>query len=206
MKAVKISFVALAIAGICAGLTGSAHAQAPATTTTVTKPFTVKLGGLFPKDGDATLSVGLGYDFLKTKSDNPLLLQGYVDYFSSSSDDVNGPNGARIKNKFEYGVGVGVAARYMFIQATPKQTVAPYGFLGLGVYSVKGKNEVTTPIQFDQSTTVASRSKTKTGLGGKVGVGAELKSGVFGEVEYNFLPEVNDIKASGLGVRVGYRF
>jgi hypothetical protein len=209
MKAVKISIAALAVAGLCAGLTGRANAQAPATTTEVTKPFTVKLGALFLADkdaGDTALTLGIGYDFLKTKSTNPLILQGYLDYIAGTEKSTTVGN-VTAKAQLEYGIGVGVAARYKLMQENAGSAgFSPYGFLGLGVYSVKVKGEVRTGATGSIPASTVSGSDTKTGLGGKLGLGAEMKSGIFGELEYNFLPSLEGYNPSGFGARIGYRF
>ena len=111
------------------------------------------------------------------------------------------------KGTLDSAFGVGVAGRYIFMNK-PTTSFMPYGFAGLGVYSVKVKGEGS--VNNDGTITSFSDSKSATGLGGKIGLGIELKQGFLGEVEYDFLPNVDDngttAKLSGLGVRVGYRF
>jgi opacity protein-like surface antigen len=193
-------------AGIVAGLTTGANAQDAGGAMKVAKPFSVKLGGLFFGDGDtkdaigsSTLSIGLGYDFLKTKAENPVVVQGYVDYFAPKSK-TRSIGDVRSEGKLDYSIGLGVAARYQLVRATETSSFFPYAGVGLGIYRTK-----VSVSGFDGESNF-SESNTSTGLGGKLFLGAELKQGFFGELEYNYLPKVEDAKFSGFGARIGYRF
>jgi hypothetical protein len=197
------------VAGLLAGLTTSANAQgtAPGGAMKVDKPFSVKIGGLFfsnsdTKDalGNSTLSLGVGYDFLKTASENPLIVQGYIDYFLPKDGTVT-LGGISQETKLENMFGVGVSARYQLVRATDTASFFPYAGIGLGVYSSRVKQNTSGGEQ-----TPTSTSDTKTGLGGKLFLGAELKQGFIGELEYNWIPSNGPVKPSGFGARIGYRF
>jgi hypothetical protein len=200
--------------GVVASLAAGAHAQgstAATTTTKVVKPISVKIGGLWfgnsdTKDaiGSSTISLGIGYDFMKTKAENPVVLQGYLDYFLSKDGTVNVANVTQ-ETKMDYAYGVGVAARYQLVKATDTASVFPYAGLGLGVYGSKFKSSTTTD-NGEGGLSVVDDSGTKTGLGGKIFIGAEMKQGFLGELEYNWMPDNGPIKPSGFGLRVGYRF
>jgi hypothetical protein len=202
-------------AGIVAGLTTGANAQDAGGAMKVAKPFSVKLGGLFFGDGDtkdaigsSTLSIGLGYDFLKTKAENPVVVQGYIDYFAPKSktttiavpDGDGGFTNVSSEGKLDYSIGIGVAARYQLVRATETSSFFPYAGVGLGIYRTK------VSVSGFNGESNFSESNTSTGLGGKLFLGAELKQGFFGELEYNYLPKVEDAKFSGFGARIGYRF
>lgn len=213
MNAGKKMLAALAIAGV---LASGAYAQGSATDTMkVQKPFSVKIGGAFFTDsgtkdaiGNSTFTVGLGYDFLKTASTSPIIVQGYIDYFSPKSNTesvtVNGVTNS-IESKMESTFGIGVAGRYAFIN-TPTANIVPYAGLGIGFYSAKGKVERTISGSGSTPGTSESESKTKSSLGGKIFAGVETKQGIFGEIDYNILPKVEDLNFNNFGVRVGYRF
>jgi hypothetical protein len=197
MNAGKRILAALAITGVFAS---GAYAQTD--TMPVQKPFSVKLGAAFFTDsdtkdrvGNSTFSVGLGYDITKTNATMPIILQAYVDYFAPKSKERT-ISAVTQEIKMESAFGVGVAGRYAFIKE-PKANLVPYAGAGLGFYSVKRKVEVTGS---------PTNSKTKSGLGGKVFGGVELKEGFFGEVDFNFLPKVEEDNFSNFGLRIGYRF
>jgi hypothetical protein len=193
------------VAGLVAGLTASAHAQDAGGSMKVAKPFSVKIGGIFFSDGDvkdaignSTITLGVGYDFLKTKAENPVVLQGYLDFLlpKERTDSFDTGEGTlERESKLNHSIGVGVAARYQLVRATETTSVFPYAGLGLGIYNSK----MTSSFDGD------SDSSTKTGLGGKIFVGAELKQGFIGEIEYNFIPGDGG-NLNGFGARIGYRF
>lgn len=193
------------VAGLVAGLTASAHAQDAGGAMKVAKPFSVKIGGIFFSDGDvkdaignSTISLGVGYDFLKTKAENPLIAQAYLDFLLPKERTFrvsDGEGSFEAKSKLNHSIGVGVAARYQLVRATETTSVFPYAGLGLGVYNSKVSSS------FDGG----SDSSTKTGIGGKLFVGAELKQGFIGEIEYNFIPGDGG-NLNGFGARIGYRF
>jgi opacity protein-like surface antigen len=210
MNAGKKMLAALAIAGV---LASGAYAQESSAVTKVQKPFSVKIGGAFFNDGDtkdaignSTFTVGLGYDFLKTKATNPIIVQGYLDYFAPKSRERSVTAGGvtnTIESKLEYAFGLGVAGRYAFI-TEPTANFVPYAGLGLGFYSLKVKTDVSSV--GGSSPFSNAESNTKNGLGGKIFAGVEIKQGIFGELEYNFLPKVEDADLSSFGARIGYRF
>lgn len=214
MNAGKKMLAALAIAGVFAS---GAYAQGT-DTMPVQKPFSVKIGGAFFTDsdtkdaiGNSTFTVGLGYDFTKTNATMPIILQGYIDYFAPKSNErsvtAQGNTGF-IRQELEYAFGVGVAGRYAFI-TEPTANVVPYAGLGLGYYSVKVRYEETVTSGAEQIAS-DSVSPSKSGLGGKIFAGVETKQGIFGEIDFSFLPEVElkslSYKTSNLGLRIGYRF
>ena len=88
----------------------------------------------------------------------------------------------------------------------PKSQVAPYAGLALGYASVKVKRERTFESTANEQTTTTSESKTGSGIGAKLFLGAELKQGIYGELEYDWLPKALDVNPSGFGLRIGYRF
>ncbi|GAB4466450.1 MAG: hypothetical protein OHK0029_37790 [Armatimonadaceae bacterium] len=195
MKAVNTILASLVVAGVLA--TG-AQAQ---DTMKVQKPFSIKVGGIFFGDGDtkdaignSTVTVGLGYDFLKTRSTNPVIFQGYVDYLAPRSRTMGDGDGGSIRSELDYVFGFGVNARYAFLQQ-PSIGFIPYGFAGIGFYT--GRASV--------SGNGIDESDTENGFGGKLGLGAELKEGIFGELEYNFI-DLGDANLNGFGARIGYRF
>jgi hypothetical protein len=192
--------------GISVGLATGANAQTPSTTTKVSKPFSVKLGSLVytkssTKDaiGDNPVFFGVGYDFLKTASDHPVIVQGFFDFYLPKERTVT-TGSISTKTKLESMFGVGVTARYQLIKTTETSRSFPYVGLGLGFYSSKVKQTIEEPEFLDSS------SKTKGGLGGKIFVGGNLRDGYIGEVEYNWLPSNGPVNLSGLAVRVGYKF
>ena len=109
------------------------------------------------------------------------------------------------ETKMDFAYGVGVAARYQLVKATDTASVFPYAGLGLGVYGSKFKSTTSTD-NGEGGVSVSEDSNTKTGLGGKIFIGAEMKQGFLGELEYNWMPDNGPIKPSGFGLRVGYRF
>jgi hypothetical protein len=200
--------------GVVASLAAGAHAQGAQK---VDKPISIKIGGLFftgdAKDliGSSTISLGVGYDFLKTKAENPVVVQAYLDYFlSKDGDDTRSVGGGEslttgrqvtvtTNTKMDYAVGIGAAARYQLVRATDTASVFPYAGVGLGIYNLKVKTS-SSPAQSTDD------SETKTGLGGKVFLGAEFKQGFLAEIEYNLIPKAAELNPSGFGVRIGYRF
>ena len=96
-----------------------AAAQTTVTVLPVRKPFRIGLGIALPTDGDkdAVFSAGLGYDFAKSTSTNPLIGGAYLDYYGKNNQNV---------------IGGGVLGRYLFAPATaPAQF---YAGAGIGVY------------------------------------------------------------------------
>jgi opacity protein-like surface antigen len=199
MKAITSIVASLVVAG-----TVASGASAQENTMKVQKPFSVKIGGIFfsngdTKDflGDSTYTVGLGYDFLKTKATNPIILQAYVDYLGRKTRRIS-ISESSIESKLDYALGLGVAARYQFFDGQ-SMGFTPYGFLGLGFYTARGSGNVAFGGNSEGG------SSTESGVGGKIGLGAEIKQGIFGELEYNFI-DIGDVNLSGFGARLGYRF
>ena len=195
-----------AVAGTLAaafGVLGTTAAQAqddPNIIVPTQKKFRVKIGGYFPESGrqrDALgrnfVSFGLGYDLGKTSTTVPVVYEIYADYLRRSK--TSGDFGRTGLGAF----GVGLAARYFFTDAN--QMYKPYAGAGVGIYSIHLKQDLPTG---------AFSNKREIGLGGKFLLGTEMNNGIFGELEYNFLPRPsifgNDINLNGLQLRLGYRF
>lgn len=203
------------------GMSTSAYAQ---DALPVQKPFRVKIGGLFPTDaavrdaiGNNLIFVGLGYDFSKTTSTSPTIIEAYFDY-ANKSDTRNVPietgSGQLIDNIRSKATGtvygVGVAARYLF--SPPTTPTQAYAGAGVGIYNVQYKE--TNSLQGESE----SFSESKTGLGGKLFAGIQSNAGFFGEIEYNLFPTLTftddfgdeptnvDVKTNGFALRIGYRF
>lgn len=204
MNLFKTLLAGIALLGVGA-VTTNAHAQGTTPTEKVTKPFSLKVGGLFFTDGDtkdaigdSTVSLGVAYDFGKTATANPIVYGAYFDYFIRKSRDQNvsigGVGNFSVHSSAE-AFGLGVQGRYLFTPPSPTTSFSPYAGLGVGVYNARGKVD-------------GFGSKNTTSIGGKVLLGAELKSGILGELEYDFIPKVKDFdaKLSGFGARIGYRF
>jgi hypothetical protein len=185
----RISITVVSMLTLVGAMAFSASAQILNTPTTdVQKPFSVKLGVLFPTTGAAQnfggstqFSAGLDYALAKTTADNPALPSLYVDYTGGSR------NGGHI-----YSTGVGVAIR-TFTSSIGNHGQAPYVGAGVGVYDTMGKR-------------AGGTSNTDVNFGGKVFVGDEISGGFFIEGNYQFLPSSRGINPSGFGVQAGFRF
>lgn len=203
---VRSGVVAAAAAALVTSF-GATSARAD-DTTKVVKPFAIRLGGEFVSDGDTKdffgsshFNVGVSYDFLKTKATQPIIVSGYGDYFFESKKTNSFPlvedEGGLVDVTSKASAwGVGVSARSLFGKAGA--SIVPYAGLGLGVYSTMFKSTSADPD--------SNGSETKTSVGGKIFVGVESNSGLFGEVNYHFLPKDGDANISGPGVAVGFRF
>ena len=170
---------------------GAVHAQA---TTTVTNPWSIKLGALFPTNdratdngGSAQLSAGLDYAFSKTTGTNPVLPSIYADYDGGSK------NGGHVDS---YGLGVAVRAYASTPSGANRQAVSPYVGAGIGIYNTNAKN----------NTSFFTRSGNNTSAGGKVFAGLEFTGNYFVEVNYQWLPSEVGINPDGVGVQLGARF
>jgi hypothetical protein len=153
----------------------------------VLKPFRIKLGAFFPTDGDVRdslgdvfFSYGVSYDFLKTKTANPVIIGAYLDGYNKSK------SGARINS-----IGIGPSLRYYFnpVVANPTRV---YAGAGIGPYFINTKGN--------------GNSENDTKLGGKVYGGVEFGPGFFGEVDYTLIGESHGVNPSGFNLSVGYRF
>jgi hypothetical protein len=189
----------LALAGLGAFSATAANAQGTETTGVV-KPISIKLGGNFISDGDTRkaignplVNIGVTYDFGKTVSANPLIYSAYLDYFIPRSKKTDGVD-ARGE-----AIALGGQVRYLIVPPGAGSFV-PYGGVGLGIYNARVRAEAGGD----------TFSKNTTGVGGKLFLGAELASGILGEIDYNFIPKINvpggSAKFSGFGARIGYRF
>ena len=181
MNTFKKIAAAMAVAlGTVALIGGAANAQGKAD---VVKPFTIKIGGEFFTDSDVKKftknapSLGLVYDFGKTKATNPLVYSAYLDGLYKKT------HGVKLSI-----FGIGAQGRYLLAPADSKSGV-PYLGAGVGVYFLK-----------------ADPGQSKTRVGGKLLAGYELTNGLLGELEYNIIGEVEGTSFNTFGVRLGYRF
>jgi hypothetical protein len=191
----KTLFAGVLVAGVGAGLASSASAQTPTVSANVptqkaVKPFTVKLGAVFPTDGDVKNGVGstwfgfgLNYDIGKTKTESPLVYSAYFDGTFASKSKEGHTNEASA-------YGIGPAARYYF--GAPTQPVNFYAGAGIGAYFLKSKG-----LDFSQTTTR---------FGGKLFAGGEFKQGFLGEIAYTFPGNVHGSTLNNFALLVGYRF
>lgn len=155
---------------------------AHADTATPATPTSIRLGAFFPSNGsDKTLggktqiAVGIGYALPTTVSSGQAALGVYFDYNGGNK------NGGKVQV-----LGLGVDARTIAVGT------APYFGAGLGVYSAKVNDTLT--------------SSTKTGIGGKVFAGVNFSPTFFGEVDYRLTPKTNGVETSGFVAQVGTRF
>ncbi|MDX1932800.1 MAG: hypothetical protein SFU56_09365 [Capsulimonadales bacterium] len=200
MVRAKFWLAALLVAGLGAGMATAANAQADSSVPTAKpeKPWRVKLGAFFPGDGDvkdeigSTLfSYGVSYDFLKTNLANPIIVGAYLDGATGSKKR----DGVTLRLSY---VGLGPTARYYFTPVTSATRV--YGGVGLGVYFVNSKAST----RVGGATLSLSDDETK--FGGKLLAGVESGQGLFGELDYTFISEINERNPGGFNVAVGYRF
>jgi len=182
---------AAAVTALGLASANAVRAQAPTVPTQpAAKPFTVKLGGYFPSDGDVKdnvgstwFSFGLNYDIGKTKTESPVVYGAYLDgTFSSKSKD-----GTSFKDSV---YGLGAEGRYYF--GKPTEPVTFYAGGGAGAYFLYGKDK--------------GGSQNNVHLGLKLLAGVEFKQGFLGEVSYTFTGDVRGSSLSGFGAYVGYRF
>jgi hypothetical protein len=197
MQFVRTTVAALFATALMMTLTGDA---AQAQTTSVRKPYRIKVGAFLPYDTDTKdalgtnfLSLGVGYDLKTTQTFLPTVIEAYFDYWK------------RPKTTIDFGrvdtlvFGGGIAARFLISEREPGYT--PYFGTGVGIYSANAS----------QNTGTVSDSAQRITVGGKFLIGAELKQiPLFGEFEYNFLPHPSilgsDVALSGYQFRLGYRF
>lgn len=175
---------------------GAAHAQS-IFRQLPPRPVRLMVGGYFPayqgaRDalGQQFISFGASLDVAPRTPYSQFVYSAYFDYFDVVKHTTAGRNEAVLR-------GGGVVTRYHF---TPKPLgFDPYVGAGVGLYNVRLKQDYGSSVV-----------KTKTSLGGKFLVGAELPSHVFGEIEYDFLPRPerngSKNKLNGYQARIGYRF
>jgi opacity protein-like surface antigen len=190
-------------AGILTALTaGGSTAHAQALDTYPAHPFAVRFGLYMPSNGTTRdqlgvsfPEVGLSYDFRETGSRLPSTYSVYLDYFLRAK--TTGPDNFRLRSQAQM-FGVGIADRYYLRPANT--SCQPYLGAGVGLYRARASS----------SDPGGSASEYKTAIGGKLLAGAEVRAGLFGEIEYNFLPEPklvqNRVHLSGAAFRIGYRF
>ncbi len=191
---------ALATVAVATVSTTTAHAQSIDEVVPTQKKFRVKVGGYFPQAsaqqdalGQNFISFGLGYDIAKTTSATPVVYEIYADYLERTKKTTDFG-----RTEFET-FGLGLAARYLFTDANKKYR--PYAGAGVGLYFNR--------LKIDQPDGDFS-NRHVTGLGGKFLLGTEMNNGIFGELEYNFLPRPkafsNKVNLDGFQFRIGYRF
>lgn len=198
---------AAALAAVSAGLTAAvlapgAAAQAQGYDTYPVRPFTVKVGGYLPSSHSTRQDLGINwydfgatYDFRTTGNKLPSTYSVYVDYFNRSK--YTGPSGGRLRSQGKV-FDIGLSDRYYF---EPKlAALQPFVGAGFGIYDVRAY----------RNTAAGNANQYKTGIGAKIMTGAELRSGLMGEVEYTLMPEprlvANRINLSGYRIRFGYKF
>ena len=224
---------ACVIVGVLAGLfaaAGTAHAAVD--TKPVQKPFGIRIGYMltsvnstvFPGNNSRSFSlkpfnVGLSYDISKPKATNPAIFGVYADWFAERSNDQTFGGGDEVLKATSKVSAFGIGGNARFLFGSANAAWAPYAGVGVGGYSVRARIhtfDYDPTIPLDQQTPIElSKSKTEVGVGGKLLMGIQEKSGFLGEVEYEFLPSANvasstakylNGKLSGLNLRVGYRF
>ena len=192
-----VSVITSAVIGVLLCGAGGAKAQNPFKTLP-NKPVRLMVGGYFPayrgaRDalGQNFISFGASLDIAPKTRTTQFIYSAYFDYFDRVKYNQNGRNEAVVG-------GGGILARYRLV---PQPIgLDPYVGAGVGIYNARLK----------QNTSGNNVTKTKTSLGGKFLVGAELPTHIFGEVEYDFVPrpERNGSrnKLNGYQARIGYRF
>jgi len=174
----------IALAGL--GILGASAISNAQTTTSVSQPIRVEIGGFFPTSSAVTgtlrraaLYGGASYDFYSGhQSSSPTAAGLYVDASYNSS------GGLHLTQ-----VGVGVDGRLYASNSTSGQF---YVGAGVGVYFVNANG-------FFSSTN-------NTRIGGKLFIGYELTQGFFVEGGYTYIASVNGINPSGFQAAIGYKF
>ncbi|MDX1934328.1 MAG: hypothetical protein SFU56_17130 [Capsulimonadales bacterium] len=214
---------------------GSAQAQADFPTGFPRKRFSAAIGGRFFLDREvrdfiAGRSVlrNLGYDLLTIPSSRPIVLQFYYENLPGQSKDRTRPIVLNLPEtspvtvregetaKREALTGVGIAAR-VYLAGSGRTTVLPYAGVGIGYYhaSVSASQGIVltypdgTPGFISDANTADGN-----GIGGKVFLGADHRSGLFGEAGYTFVPKAKlrvfrterTFDFGGFDVCVGVRF
>lgn len=199
MQLLRTTAAALAATALVMAVGGSASAQN--LDEKPDNPIRLKIGAFFPYDGDTRdslgsnfISFGAGYDLRRASSFRPMVLEAYVDGFQRSRTTSAARSEATV-------IGAGLAARFSLYETPPSPWFNPYVGAGLGVYYTRFKAELADGIE---------GSATRTSVGGKFFLGAEVQKNWFGEAEFNFLPHPsvlgNDQVLSGWQLRLGYRF
>jgi len=192
----------------------SAQAQtAPAADETAPpKPLTIKLGALFPSNGNLKdlvgstfFSAGAEYAFLNKQNPASLVPLVYVDYAgrgkNRSIDDGQG-NSVSLDLTAST-VGVGGGARY-YIGTPGTGSVTPYVGAGVGVYFNRIK--VATTISSGGQSGSASDSLNKTQFGFRLNAGVEFQKMYLLEANYTNAGSVEGTRIDGFGIQAGVRF
>lgn len=191
---------ALALVG-----SGAAHAQ-----TAPKGPFLVRIGGYLPSNGDTRealgtnfLAFGVGYNLRRFESFLPTTLEVYADYFSRIKQHSEVTTG-RVEAST---IGVGLLAKYSLDPKHELKGFRPYLGTGVGIYWARAKQD--TVISATDLRPISQRTN-RTTLGGKILLGAELPSGVFGEAGFTFAPHPSifgeRVNLNGTELRLGYHF
>ncbi len=188
------------LGALCVAQTGVAHAADDASQ----KQAIVRLGVVFPPDSDKSAihaSLGLAYEFCKSRPDASAVFGVYGDYLFFSSKTIPLSGGDFIDSPSpskSSGFDVGFSGRY---RIHPKAAADPYVGIGAGVYGLD--------IQSNLADGPGS-GETYFSVGGKVMAGVEFKSGFLGEVVYQFFPssrgDTDHINVGGIGLNAGYHF
>lgn len=170
-------------------LGGAANAQSA-----LSNQISLKVGGFFPSNGNAThnggstmLSAGLDYAVPSTTANGTTSLPSiYLDYNGGSKD------GGHVDT---YGLGFALRTQATKNPAA-KLGLSPYVGIGVGYYEVQVKNTNVTP----------SESGNKGTIGGKAFVGLDLTDSFFVEANYQLISSEKGVNPSGFGAQVGVRF
>lgn len=179
---------------VAAGVLSAAIAQASSADQ---HPFRVDVGAIWPSSSTLTdttsrsaLFGGLSYDFYSSgmgmnNGESPNYASVYSDAYYTSG------NGLHLT-----AVGIGLEDRMYFSNGTTTMSSSStaggiYAGVGAGVY-------------FLNSNFTTSSNNTRGG--GKVFLGYEMSSGVFGEVGYDFIGSVDGTTLSGFHAVIGFRF
>ncbi len=224
----------------CVAVAGT---SADAQTVPAQRRIAVSVGRLSVSDGDTRQFssrnhsiVGISYDAATVGKAGRFVVGPYLDVIFQASQTVNtGPitssdpsTGASLSFTIReqgrsQGGGLGVTGRFLLADAAKPRGIVPYIGGALGVYRMQAKYSVSTvdvtqsgnyPLaNFNNAQTV---SESTIGLGGKISVGLQTRAGIFGEVDYHFLPKFRlsdgntgnylDVNLNGFGARLGYRF
>jgi hypothetical protein len=161
-------------------------------------PFRVKIGTWIPSDRGGTrdlgysfIAFGVGYDIRQTTRAMPNVYEVYFDYLKRPKTS----NGIRTEAEM---YGIGLTDR---IYLTPRGGQSTYYVgAGAGIYHVRT----------NLRQTAGRASEYTTNLGAKFLGGAEFGRGLFGELEYNFVPAPKlageRVRLTGTQLRLGIRF
>lgn len=197
---------------LCAASAQAQTTPAPADDTATPKPITIKLGVLFPSNGDLKNAVGstffaagAEYAFINKQNPTSLVPLAYVDYAGRSKNrSVDDGQGNSVSLDLTAStVGVGGGARY-YIGTPGTGSITPYVGAGVGVYFNHLKVAATVSSS-DQSGS-ASDSLNKTQFGFRLNAGVEFQKMYLLEANYTNAGSVEGTRIDGFGIQAGVRF